>query len=152
MATGMSPSPARRVPSRLARTFFDANILLYADDAAYPSKQRRAADLIEQHARQRTAVISLQVLGEYFNVATRKLNLDSGTAKSQAEFYARFHLVQPSLKDVFSAMDIHRLHRFNYWDCMIIQSAALSGCSTLLSEDMQHNLDINGVRIINPFL
>lgn len=138
--------------SRSPRTFFDANILIYAEDSADLVKQKKAIEAVVHHAQQRTGVVSPQVLGEYFNVVTRKLRLDPGIAKSQAEFFSRMHLVEPTLADVFSAMDLHRLHHIQYWDCLIIQCAEQSGCSVLLSEDMQHGRVINGVRIVNPFL
>jgi len=30
--------------------------------------------------------------------------------------------------------------------------AGLGDCAVLLSEDMQHELDVNGTRILNPFM
>ena len=68
---------------RLARTFLDSNILVYAEDSAAPVKQKKAFDLIVEHGSKRTGVVSLQVLGEYFFAATRKIHLDPGTARSQ---------------------------------------------------------------------
>jgi predicted nucleic acid-binding protein len=82
---------------RLVRTFLDSNILLYADDAADLVKQKKAVALIVEHGRQRSGVVSLQVLGEYFHAATRKLHLDPGVARSQVEFYSRFPVVEPTV-------------------------------------------------------
>jgi predicted nucleic acid-binding protein len=109
-------------------------------------------ELISEHASQRAAVLSFQILGEYFSVARRQLHLDSALARIQVEFYSKFPLFEISLADVFAATDIHRLHGIPYWDALIIRSAERSGCSVLLSEDMQHGRAINGVRIVNPFL
>ena len=55
-----------------ARSFFDTNILVYADDKRAPAKQSRAIDLVAEHRRDGTGVISLQVLQEYFVTVTRK--------------------------------------------------------------------------------
>jgi predicted nucleic acid-binding protein len=41
------------------RSFFDTNVLIYADDKAAPAKQRRAIELLAQHRRARTGVLSL---------------------------------------------------------------------------------------------
>jgi predicted nucleic acid-binding protein len=137
---------------RLPRTFLDSNILVYAEDSAYPGKQEKAIALILEHGRQRSGVVSLQVLGEYFSAVIRKLKLDPAVARSQVEFYSRFQVVEPAVKDVLVAIDLHRLHGFSYWDSLIICCARHSGCSVLLSEDMQHGKEIDGVKIVNPFL
>lgn len=134
------------------RTFFDSNILLYADDARFDAKQKRAVQLILQHREQATAVLSLQVLQEYFSNATRKLGIDPAEARRKVEIYSRFHLVEPRLSDVFEAINIYRLHRINYWDAMVVHCAATSGCLQVLTEDLQHGQVIAGVRIVNPFL
>ena len=149
---GASAEAVFRPDVRLARTFLDSNILVYAEDSAAPVKQKKAIDLIVEHGSKRTGVVSLQVLGEYFFAATRKIHLDPGTARSQVEFYSRFHLVEPTVSDVLAAIDLHRLHRFSYWDSLILQCAIRSGCRILLSEDMQHGQEFNGVKIVNPFL
>jgi predicted nucleic acid-binding protein len=144
MISGLSP--------RLPRTFFDTNVLIYAEDAADPVKQKRAIGLILEHGRQRSGVVSLQVLGEYFSTVTQKLKLNPQVARSQVEFYARFHLVEPGLSDTLAAIDLHRLLGFSYWDSLILHCARRSGCSVLLTEDMQHGQVADGVKILNPFL
>jgi predicted nucleic acid-binding protein len=68
------------------------------------------------------------------------------------EVYARFHVVEPSVGDILAAIDFHRLHNFSYWDALVICCAKQSGCSILLTEDLQHNRTIDGVTIVNPFL
>ena len=149
---GASAEAVFRPDVRLARTFLDSNILVYAEDSAAPVKQKKAIDLIVEHGSKRTGVVSLQVLGEYFFAATRKIHLDPGTARSQVEFYSRFHLVEPTVSDVLAAIDLHRLHRFSYWDSLILQCAIRSGCRVLLSEDMRSGPEFGGVKIVNPFL
>jgi len=67
------------------RSFFDTNVLIYADDKGAPAKQRRSLELIEEHRRARTGVVSLQVLQEYFVTATRKLQLDARIARRKVE-------------------------------------------------------------------
>lgn len=136
----------------LSRTFFDSNVLLYAEDAAYPDRQTKALDLIVQHRRNRTGVISIQVLGEFFYVATRRLKLDSALARAQVEFHSRFALVEPTLADTLGAIDLHRLYGYSYWDSLVLRCALVSGCRVLLSEDMQHGQTIEGLRIVNPFV
>ncbi|HEY1209836.1 MAG TPA: PIN domain-containing protein [Terracidiphilus sp.] len=137
---------------RYPRTFLDTNILLYCEDSADRSKQEKALELVLEHRIQRTGVISLQILHEYFVNATRKLGLDPGMARQKVEAYARFHLVEPSVSDILAAIDLHRLHGISYWDALVIRCASQSGCSVLLTEDLQHGQEIDSVKIVNPFL
>ena len=133
------------------RSFFDTNVLIYADDKAAPTKQRRALDLVAEHRRARTGVISLQVLQEYFVTVTRKLRLDASIARRKVELLAEFHVAAPDVADILAAIDLHRLHKFSFWDALVIRSAKQSGCTVLFSEDMQHTRDIDGLQIVNPF-
>lgn len=137
---------------RHPRTFLDTNVLLYCDDSADPAKQAKAQQLVIEHGMQRSGVVSLQVLQEYFVNATRKLGLDPGLARQKVEAYARFHVVEPAMSDILAAIDLHRLHGFSYWDALVIRCAKQTGCRILLSEDMQHGCVVDGVEIVNPFL
>jgi predicted nucleic acid-binding protein len=142
--SGQTPRPQR--------TFLDTNILLYCDDRADTRKQQLALTLVLQHRKQRTGVVSIQVLQEYFVNAKRKLGLDSGLARRKVEAYSHFELVEPTLPDVLAAIDIHRLHSISYWDALVIHCAKRSGCGVLLSEGLQNGQSIDGVRVMNPFL
>jgi predicted nucleic acid-binding protein len=134
-----------------ARSFFDTNVIVYADDKAAPAKQRRALDLIAEHRRAGTGVVSLQVLQEYFVTVTRKLYVDPRIARRKVELLAEFDVAVPELADILAAIDLHRLHGFSFWDALVVRSAKQAGCSVLLSEDMQETREIDGIRIVNPF-
>jgi predicted nucleic acid-binding protein len=133
------------------RSFFDTNILVYGDDKAAPAKQRRAVDLVAEHRRARTGVVSLQVLQEYFVTITRKLQVDARVARRKVELLAEFDVAAPEVADILAAIDLHRLHNFSFWDALILRAAKQAGCSILLSEDMPGAREIDGVRIVNPF-
>jgi predicted nucleic acid-binding protein len=134
-----------------ARSFFDTNICVYADDKSAPAKQRRAVELIVEHRRERSGVVSLQVLQEYFVTVTRKLRLDPAIARRKVELLAEFDVSSPDLSDILAAIDLHRLHNISFWDALVLRSAQQAGCAVLFSEDMQSARTIDGVRIINPF-
>lgn len=133
-----------------ARSFFDTNILVYADDKAFPAKQRQAIELVAEHRIAGTGVLSLQVLQEYFVTVTRKLRLDTRIARRKVELLAQFDVAAPEVGDVLAAIDLHRLHGFSFWDALIIRAAKRSGCSVLLTEDL-HAHEIDGLKIVNPF-
>ena len=134
-----------------ARSFFDTNVLIYADDKAAPARQRRALDLIVEHRRSRTGVVSLQVLQEYFVTVTRKLHVESSIARRKVELLAEFHVAAPDVSDILAAIDLHRLHNLSFWDALVIRSAKQSGCTVLFSENTQHTRDLDGLQIVNPF-
>ena len=135
-----------------ARSFFDTNVLVYADDEDAPvAKQRCAVELVAEHRRAGTGVVSLQVLQEYFVTVTRKLHLDATVARRKVELLAEFDVATPDLTDVLAAIDLHRLHGFSFWDALVLRAAKQSGCAVLLSEDLQDKREVDGVRIVNPF-
>jgi predicted nucleic acid-binding protein len=135
-----------------ARSFFDTNVLIYADDKATPAKQRRAIDLVAEHRRSGTGVVSMLVLQEYFVTVTRKLHVDARVARRKVELLAEFDVAAPEIADILGAIDLHRLHGFSFWDALVLRSAKQAGCRVVLSEDMQEMREIDGVRIVNPFL
>jgi predicted nucleic acid-binding protein len=134
-----------------ARSFFDTNVLIYADDKAAPAKQRRALDLVAEHRRAGTGVVSLQVLQEYFVTITRKLRVDQRIARRKVELLAEFDIASTDVTDILAAIDLHFLHGFSFWDALVMRSAKQAGCSVLLTEDMQETREIDGIRIVNPF-
>jgi predicted nucleic acid-binding protein len=134
-----------------ARSFFDTHVLVYADDKAAPAKQRTALDLVAEHRRARTGVVSLQVLQEYFVTVTRKLHVDASIARRKVELLAEFDVAAPEVADILAAIDLHRLHRFSFWDALVLRAAKQAGCSILFSEDMQEVREIDGLQIVNPF-
>lgn len=133
------------------RSFFDTNILVYADDKAAPAKQQRALDLLAEHRRARTGVVSLQVLQEYFVTVTRKLHVDVRIARRKVELLAEFDVATIDVADILAAIDLHRLHGFSFWDGLVVRAAKQTGCRVLFSEDLQHAREIDGVAIVNPF-
>lgn len=146
MATQVGSSGSR------TRSFIDTNILVYTDDPRDPAKQTRAVELVRDRLLQRSGAVSLQVLQEYFTTATRKLHLTPDVAKLRVEVFARLHVVEPVVADILAAIDLHRLGGISFWDALVLRCARQAGCSTLLTEDLQHGQVIDGVRIVNPFL
>jgi predicted nucleic acid-binding protein len=131
-----------------ARSFFDTNILVYADDKSSPT--RHAVELVAEHRIHGTGVVSLPVLQEYFVTVTRKLHVDAQIARRKVELLAEFDLAAPEVADVLAAIDLHRLHGLSFWDALVLRTAKRAGCAVLFSEDFQH-AEMDGIRIVNPF-
>jgi predicted nucleic acid-binding protein len=94
----------------------------------------------------------MPVLQEYFVTVTRKLHVDARVARRKVELLAEFDVAAPEIADILGAIDLHRLHGFSFWDALVLRSAKQAGCRVVLSEDMQEMREIDGVRIVNPFL
>lgn len=133
------------------RSFFDSNILVYSDDLDSPTKRQQAQELLARLARQRAAVLSTQVLQEYFNAATHKLKVPAEIARRKVELFARIDVVQVGLPIILRAIDLHRLHTLAFWDSLIIAAAQEARCRVLFSEDLQTGRRFDGVEIVNPF-
>lgn len=131
--------------------FFDTNVLVYQDDTSSPAKQNHALALFSDHFKKGTAVLSLQVLQEYFSVATRKLNLAADKAQRRVEIFSLANVVKFEVNDIISAIELHRLTRISFWDALIVHAARVSGATVLYSEDFQAGAILGGVRIVNPF-
>jgi predicted nucleic acid-binding protein len=131
--------------------FFDTNILIYADDASSPDKQARAIRVITDRQRLGLAVVSLQVMQEYFVAATRKLGVDPEIAQRKVELLGRGRVVRFAEGDVIAAIELYRLTRISFWDAMIVHAARIAGAEVLYTEDLQHGSTIGGVPVVNPF-
>jgi predicted nucleic acid-binding protein len=130
--------------------FVDTNVLLYADDRKDAGKQSQAREWLLRLWERQAGRLSTQVLNEYY-VNARKLGLQQGDARAKVR---RFQLWQPWQIDhqtVETAWGIEVRYGLNYWDSLIVAAAAQSGCSHVLSEDMQHGQQIEAVTVINPF-
>jgi len=145
-------------PRRTARAqmnglaFFDTNVLVYTDDASSPEKRERAIALFTEHLRRGTAVVSLQVLQEYFAAATRKLGVAPEMAQRKVEILARGRVVRFDAGDVIAAIELHRLTQISFWDALIVHAARSAGAVVLYTEDLQPGAVLGGVRVVNPFL
>ncbi|MBX3632149.1 MAG: twitching motility protein PilT [Acidovorax sp. SCN 68-22] len=138
------------MPSGLI-VFVDTNVLIYADDTRDAAKRLRAREWLLLLWQQRAGRLSTQVLNEYYVNVTRKLGLAQGDARAKVR---RFQLWQPWQIDhqtVETAWGVEARFGLSYWDSLIVAAAAQSGCTHLLSEDLQHGQQIDAVTILNPF-
>jgi predicted nucleic acid-binding protein len=96
-----------------------------------------ANDLLKSGWDQANAVISTQVLQEYFSAATRKLGVPVEIARRKIELLDRLVIVSIVHEDVLHAIDLHRLHAFLFRDALIVGMAQKSACRILFTGDMQ---------------
>ena len=135
-----------------ARSFLDTNILIYSVDRADPAKQNTALELIARHAKDRTGVISTQVLQEFYSAATRKLGIEPMHARQHLRDFRVFDIVQVTPAIIEEGIDCSILHQLSFWDGLILAAAATAKSSDLLSEDLGHQQKLQGITIRNPFV
>jgi len=50
------------------------------------------------------------------------------------------------------AWEIEDQHRLSWWDALVVAAAQQARCTTLLTEDLQDGLELDGLRVVNPFV
>jgi predicted nucleic acid-binding protein len=136
------------------RSFFDTNVLLYLFDNSAPEKKTRAQEVFSGEVGAGRAVLSTQVLQEFYVDVTRKLAepLPSAVAEAQVKDFTRLPLVRVDEAMILAAIERGRSMSFSFWDALILEAALRGGADRLLTEDLQHGQEIEGLRVENPFL
>ena len=135
----------RPSPTMTGIAFFDTNVLVYLFDAGAPAKRERAQEILEQKAADGNAVLSTQVLQEFYVTITRKLAVpvDEETAEQAVRDLSVLPVVSPDPSMILGAIARSRRLRLSFWDSLILESAIASGAAILLSEDLQHQSKVN---------
>ena len=135
------------------RTFIDTNVLVYAYDRGDPIKRSQALELLGAGIEEQTAVVSAQVLGEFFNTVTRKIPgpLSAEEAQEAIEAISALPVVALDLALVRRAISTQKRYGISYWDALIVVAAESAGCTRILSEDLNPGQAYNGVVVVNPF-
>lgn len=133
--------------------FVDSNVLVYRRDASDPRKQARAETWVRRLWEERLGRLSTQVLQEFYVTVTRTLRpgLPADAAREEIRDLFAWKPVTPSSAIIEGAWTIESRHGLSFWDALIAAAAKASSCGYLLSEDLQDGLDLDGVRVINPF-
>jgi predicted nucleic acid-binding protein len=131
-----------------AKAFFDSSVLIYTLSRTDP-KSMVAFGLLGQGG-----IISVQVLNEFANVASKKLRLDWERIEEILDELREFLELPVSLTLSIHELGLAIARRYKYtiYDSLLIAAALESGCGILYSEDMQDGQQIGGVTIRNPFV
>jgi predicted nucleic acid-binding protein len=140
------------MPSTKDIVFVDTNILLYAHDKDAGIRWQRASQALNQLWETRTGRMSIQVLQEFFAVATRKLKIPVGVAVAREVIrtYSPWVTAPTDIDTVLRASEIAEIAQISFWDGMIVAAAERSGAATLYTEDLNDGQLIAGIRVINP--
>lgn len=138
-----------------AADFFDTNVLVYVFDTRDPRRSSIAHDLLSRAQREHSTIISAQVVQETLNVLVRKLTPPMSAADARkvlSDILMPLWRIHPSPALYGRGLDVQERYGLSFHDSLIVAAALEGGCTRLLSEDMQHGQQIEGLRIENPFL
>jgi predicted nucleic acid-binding protein len=136
-----------------AKTFIDTNVLIYAHDTDAGAKHEIAKTVLRNLWRERTGLLSVQVLQEFYVNVTRKISppLSKDLARLVVSSYAIW-CTETSATEIASAFRIEDESRIGFWDALIVSSAVKNGAIRILSEDLNAGQRIAGILIENPFV
>lgn len=132
----------------------DTNVLLYCVDEKDSVKRDRARAWMARCWRRQCGRLSTQVLNEFYINVRRKFRGVLSEEGARAEV-RRYQAWRPSTVDhqtVESAWAVESRFGFNYWDALMVAAAQQQGCTIFLSEDLQHDQQLDSVRVLNPFI
>jgi predicted nucleic acid-binding protein len=133
--------------------FVDTNVLVYARDTADPSKHARASEWVAGLWERADGRLSVQVLQEYYVITTRKLRPGLAPEEARADVLdlAAWSPVVTDVQMIASAWTVEERFGLSFWDALIVAAAQVARCDVLLTEDLQHGMDLDGVHVTDPF-
>jgi predicted nucleic acid-binding protein len=134
----------------VSKVFFDTNILVYQMDKKNPTKREKCRSLIRETADDGDAVISTQVLQEFYVVATNKLHLAPAVSKSIMHTFENMEIVTIGKELINEAIDASLHYKLSFWDALILIAAESARCETLYSEDFNDGQIMRNVKVLNP--
>ena len=136
------------------RYFLDTNILVYAHDCVDQKKQAVSEKLILSGIENNTAILSTQVLNEWYVTITKKVKspLPVKSAREEIILLRALEIVEISYEMILQAIDLQVNKKISFWDSLIVVSALVSECCTLYSEDLHDGQKIGSLKIVNPYL
>ncbi len=132
----------------------DTPVLLHCFDDREPDKRDRARQWVSACWTRRCGRISVQVLSEFYTHARQQFvdAISAGDARAEVRRYQHWKPWQTDHATMETAWAIESRFGLNYWDALVVAAAQHQGCRYLLSDDLPHGQQIDGVQIINPFL
>ena len=135
------------------RTFIDTNVLIYAHDIDAGRKHEIGKKVLLELWAERTGILSMQVLQEFYTNATRKIRtpLPRPVARTVVNTYAVWCVDGITTADMAAAFQIEDDAKISFWDALIVAVAVRGGAARVLSEDLNSGQMIAGLTVENPF-
>lgn len=134
----------------MAKAFLDTNVLIYQLDSRDPTKQKRCREIVRTVVSNHEAVISTQILQEFYVACTMKLKIKPILVKGIMHGFENIEVVTIGIDLINNAIDASIQYQISFWDALVVVSAESAKCQYLLTEDLNEGQIIRNVRIRNP--
>jgi predicted nucleic acid-binding protein len=132
------------------KSFLDTNILIYQMDNREIVKQKRCRELVRALVQRHEAVISTQILQEFYVACTAKLKVKPILVKGMIHGFQNMEVVAVGSDLINEAIDTSIQYRISFWDSLVVVSAESAKCQYLITEDLNDGQVIRNVKIQNP--
>jgi predicted nucleic acid-binding protein len=136
----------------------DTNVLVYRFDARFPSKRKRADELLRRGIADDSIRLPHQAVLEFMAAVTRSsrgrapiLSPDEARRETE-ELLSQFTVLYPNEALVRTAIRGMATYQLSWFDAHLWAYAEHYGMAELWSEDFQHDRRYGTVRVVNPFL
>ena len=133
--------------------FFDTNVLVYAATKQDARKGEIAREIIS-HALivNHDGCISTQVLAEFANTMIGKLHHDKESIDGFIDYYRELLATDVTIDLVRRAMAVKEEYGLQFYDALIVATAAKLGCHEIVTEDLNPDWTYCGMAVVNPFM
>jgi len=134
--------------------FLDTNVLIYLFDKDSPNKAAVARQLYSRLVREKSGLVSVQVLQEFFVTLSKKFSLTlspDDVEREVRDLSALLKVIETDVALVLASITLSRRHTLSFWDGLIIQAALRGGASVLYTEDLQDGQVFDSLTVRNPF-
>jgi predicted nucleic acid-binding protein len=136
----------------IAPVFVDTNVLIYALDDADQVKQQAARLWRTALWESRLGRTSFQVLQEFFAKVSKQWPAAREQARAEVRDLYAWQPVKADHEVMERAWKIQDRYQLSFWDALIVAAAKSAACPYLLTEDLQPDQNLDGVRVVSPFL
>jgi len=136
-----------------AKIFVDTNVLVYARDMSDPARHAQAWAWMADLWSRKAGLVSYQVLQEYYVTVTRKLDPPRSAEDARGDVLAlvTWRPVTTDIEVMDRAWAIQDRFGFSWWDALILGAAQSSGCTHVLTEDLQDGQKVGQLLVVDPF-
>ncbi len=134
----------------MAKGFIDTDVLIYQLDSRDKGKQKKCRDLVKALVANQEAVISTQVLQEFYVACTTKLKIKPILVKGIMHGFENMEVVSIGTELINEAIDTSIQYRLSFWDSLVVVSAESAKCQFLYTEDLNEGQIVRNVKIQNP--
>lgn len=137
-----------------APVFVDTNVLVYFRDVRDAAKRERAREWMAFLWDTKRGRVSQQVLHEYYVTVTRKLRPGLPAEEARSDVRSLCHWLSAADPEAMieSAWTFQDLCSLSFWDALILGAAQAMSCRFVLSEDLPAGQELEGIRVVSPFL